>query len=100
MPENQTEANEHRGPSDDRPKTTTIVVNGRAKKVHTKELTFDQVVALAFDPLPTGENVVFTISWKAGGHREFRVRAYALWGDVKNRFERIRGSGEAELRRY
>ena len=66
MPEHQTEANEHKRPHDDHDKATTVIVNGRAKKVHTKELTFDQVVALAFDPLPTGDNVVFTISWTAG----------------------------------
>ncbi len=47
-------------------KVTTIIVNGREKKIRSKALTFDEVVALAFDPIPSGDNVVFTISWKSG----------------------------------
>lgn len=47
-------------------KDITIVVNGRDKTVTGKELTFAQVVALAFDTPPTGENVVFTITYRRG----------------------------------
>ncbi len=47
-------------------KATTVVVNGREKKVHTKELTFEQVVALAFDTPPTGENVAITVTYRRG----------------------------------
>lgn len=43
-----------------------IIVNGRKKKVDTRELTFDQVVALAFNPVPTGENILFTITYDRG----------------------------------
>ncbi|HZT17061.1 MAG TPA: multiubiquitin domain-containing protein [Gaiellaceae bacterium] len=44
----------------------TIVVNGQQKTVEAGELSFDQVVALAFDPVPTGPNVMFTITYRRG----------------------------------
>ena len=47
-------------------KEFTIVVNGRKKVVTTEVLTFDQIVALAFDPVPTGPNIVFTITYRRG----------------------------------
>lgn len=43
-----------------------IVVNGRTRTVEAKELTFDEVVALAFDAPPTGPNVIFTITFRRG----------------------------------
>jgi hypothetical protein len=45
---------------------TTIIVNGREKTVTTKELSFSEIVALAFDPPPTGQNIVFTITYRRG----------------------------------
>lgn len=45
---------------------TSIVVNGREKTVTGKELSFAQLVALAFDTPPTGENIVFTITYRRG----------------------------------
>jgi len=48
-------------------KTITIIVNGREKEVPKKEkLTFDELVALAFDPVPTGEFICFTITYRKG----------------------------------
>lgn len=47
-------------------KATVIVVNGREKTVSGKEISFDQLVALAFDPPPTGGNIVFTITYRRG----------------------------------
>lgn len=41
-----------------------IVVNGREKSVMSQVLTFDEVVALAFDPVPTGPEVFFTIAYR------------------------------------
>ena len=38
-----------------------VVVNGRRKEVHTARLTFDEVVALAFNPPPHGDGVQITI---------------------------------------
>ena len=52
---------------DGRDKDTTIIVNGREKTVGTREeLTFDQLVALAFDDPPTGEFIGFTITYRRG----------------------------------
>lgn len=50
----------------DRNKENTIVVNGREKTVTTKELTFDQLVSLAFEDPPSGEFICFTITFRRG----------------------------------
>lgn len=47
-------------------KTSTIIVNGRPKEVSSKVLSFGDVVRLAFDPPPSGENTLFTVSYKRG----------------------------------
>lgn len=49
-----------------RPHGITIVINARERTVTDKELTFEQLVALAFPSAPTGENVLFTISFRRG----------------------------------
>jgi hypothetical protein len=43
-----------------------IIVNGREKHVMGSMLSFDQVVRLAFDPAPSGPNVVFTVTFRRG----------------------------------
>ena len=66
---------QHQGPKDkDKPgkpphpeRETTIVVNAQEKTVATKEITFEQVVALAYDDNPPqGENWVFTVTYRRG----------------------------------
>jgi hypothetical protein len=52
----------HSGP----PKVYQIIVNGRKKEVSTKTLTFSQVVALAFNPVPSGPNVQFSVTYRKG----------------------------------
>lgn len=47
-------------------KDISIIVNGREKPATTKELTFDQLVALAFDDPPSGEFICFTITFRKG----------------------------------
>jgi hypothetical protein len=48
-------------------KTVTIFVNGRAKVVpKNTELSFEAVVALAFDNPPTGDGVQFTVQYTRG----------------------------------
>jgi len=47
-------------------KAVTIVVNGRPKEVTEKNLTFDEVVALAFDPVPSGPNIEITVAYRRG----------------------------------
>jgi Multiubiquitin len=49
-----------------KPKVYKIIVNGRQKEVLTKALTFDQVVAWAFNPVPSGPNVQFTVTYRKG----------------------------------
>ena len=43
-----------------------ILVNDRKKEVTTKELSFDEIVALAFNPVPTGPNIMFTVTYRHG----------------------------------
>ncbi|KMO71109.1 multiubiquitin domain-containing protein [Mycolicibacterium chlorophenolicum] len=45
------------------PHTLTIIVNTRSKQVEQRELSFQDLVALAFDNPPAGENVLFTITY-------------------------------------
>ena len=54
-------------PEDD--KQFDIVVNGRPKTVPSDELTFDEVVQLAFDPVPTGPYIMFAVTYRNGGGR-------------------------------
>jgi hypothetical protein len=49
-----------------KPRVYKIIVNGHQKEVSTKTLTFDQVVALAFNPVPSGPNVQFTVTYRKG----------------------------------
>ncbi|ANL39259.1 hypothetical protein HFN65_00080 [Rhizobium laguerreae] len=49
------------------PKSVTIIVNGRRKSVpKNDDLTFAEVVALAFENPPTGDGVQFTIQYTRG----------------------------------
>jgi hypothetical protein len=52
----------HSGP----PKTYTIYVNGQKKVVTTKTVTFDQIVKLAYPTPPSGENILYTVSYEDG----------------------------------
>lgn len=52
---------------EDEPKTVTIIVNGRPKTVPKKdELTFEEVVALAFENPQTGDGIQYTIQYTRG----------------------------------
>lgn len=44
----------------------TLIVNGKKRQTDKKRLTFDEVVRLAFDPVPTGPNVMFTVAYRNG----------------------------------
>ena len=46
--------------------TFDVIVNGRPKRVTSKELSFEQIVALGFDSPPTGQNIVFTVTYRKG----------------------------------
>lgn len=43
-----------------------IIVNGRPKEVTSKELSFTEIVSLAFSNPPTGENILFTVTYEKG----------------------------------
>lgn len=50
-------------------KVATIFINGRPRDVTQKELTFDELVNIAYGPNPPrGELIVYTISWRKSGH--------------------------------
>lgn len=47
-------------------KDYTIVVNTREKTVSQEEITFAEIIALAYDNPPTGPNVFFTVTYRRG----------------------------------
>lgn len=62
-------------------KTRTIVVNGRAKSWGDSEISFDQVVKLAFETPPTGADMIFSITYRKGGN-EHRPEGVMVEGDT------------------
>lgn len=48
------------------PKTVTIIVNAREKIVTKGELSFDDIIRLAFDNPPSGPQVAFTVTYRKG----------------------------------
>lgn len=48
---------------------TPIIVNGRRRQVATEELTFDELVDLAFDDPARGPQILFTITFRNAAHR-------------------------------
>jgi hypothetical protein len=54
----------HSGPP--QVKEFEIFVNGRKKVVPEQQLSFDQVLGLAFNPVPTGPSIMFTITYRNG----------------------------------
>lgn len=47
-------------------KEITIVVNGTPKTVQKDEHTFDEIVSLAFETPPYGENTLFSVTYERG----------------------------------
>jgi len=48
----------------DNKKEFNIIVNGRPKKVTSQQQSFDQIVALAFDPIQP--NALYTVTYSHG----------------------------------
>jgi hypothetical protein len=48
------------------PKVIHFIVNSRAKSEPEKDISFDELVLLAFDNPPTGEFIEFTITYQRG----------------------------------
>ena len=63
-----------------KPKTVTIIVNGRAKEVASKEISFSEIVALAFDAPPHGGDTIFSVTYRKGGN-ENRPEGVMVEGD-------------------
>ena len=47
-------------------KEITIIVKGRPQKWTSKTISFDQVVALAYNPVRTGPGILYTVSYSRG----------------------------------
>ncbi len=47
-------------------KAVTIIVNAREKTVTEKELSFDDVIHLAYENPPSGPDVLFTVIYHRG----------------------------------
>ncbi|MFC1414148.1 multiubiquitin domain-containing protein [Streptacidiphilus sp. N1-12] len=62
-----------------------IVVNTREKTVNHDEVGFDELVHLAFNPVPTGPNVVFSIGYRhAAQHPDQGTLAVGGHVKIKN----------------
>jgi Multiubiquitin len=44
----------------------SIVINTKPFEVAKEEITFEEIVALAFGPTPPGDNVAFTVTYRRG----------------------------------
>lgn len=62
-------------------RTTEIIVNGRPKTVEQKELTFDEVIKLAFENPPHGADTIFSVTYRKGGN-EHRPEGVMVEGDT------------------
>ena len=47
-------------------KDVTIVVNGTQKTIQKDDITYDEVVRLAFETPPYGENTLFSVTYRRG----------------------------------
>ena len=56
----------HEGGGHEAPKSTAIIVNGRQKLTTAKELSFEDVVRLAFDDAVFNDVTIYTITFKRG----------------------------------
>lgn len=48
------------------PKPMTIVVNGEPHDVAKDEITFDEVVTLAYPGGPQGSNIIYSVTYRKG----------------------------------
>ena len=60
----KTENQKHEG--DDGHQSVNIIVNGRPHRVQAREISFENVVALAFETPPSGPTVVITVTYRDG----------------------------------
>jgi hypothetical protein len=53
-----------------KPHEVTIIVNTRPKVVEKDDYSFEEILALAFDPVPSGDQVEFTVAYRRGHGNE------------------------------
>lgn len=58
----------------------TIIVNGREKQWPKPAISFEEVVELAFGPVPPNPNIIYTVTYK-GGPGE-RPKGTMVKGDI------------------
>jgi len=51
-------------------KEVTIIVNARPHLVTAKEMSFDEIVGLAFDSSQKGPQIVFTVTYRKGDDKK------------------------------
>ena len=57
------------GSDDDKEKTTTVIINAAPHEVAGREISYTQVINLAYNNAPpTGENFSFTVTYSRGEH--------------------------------
>jgi hypothetical protein len=66
------------------PHEFNIIVNARPKKVSGPTVTFDQIVALTFDPVPSPDNFVVTVAYRKGGPKNTGTLAAGQSVEVVN----------------
>ncbi|KQY56179.1 hypothetical protein ASD11_14965 [Aeromicrobium sp. Root495] len=47
-------------------KSTTLMINGRAREWNDKEISFEELVGLAYPNPPQGSNIEYTITFRRG----------------------------------
>ncbi len=60
--------------------TTTVVVNGRPREISGKEISYAQIVQLAFENPPHGTDTIFSVTYRKGGN-ENRPEGVMVEGD-------------------
>lgn len=81
---------EHDAPNnrpEGQPKTITIFVNAEARTVTGKEISFEEVVALA-NGLPSGPNILYSVSYQRG-HGEKPTGTLVAGGTTRVKQEMI-----------
>jgi len=77
---------EHKNETPGHNKEFTIIVNGREKTIAYREITFIQVVELAFNVTSIEPNIVYTVTYKRGeGDKPEGVMVNGDIVKVKNR---------------
>jgi hypothetical protein len=74
------EASEH-----GQPKQFTIIVNGREKKVTTDELSYEQVLDLAYNNNPpSGPYIVITVTYRNDAHHKQGTLVVGQTVEIRN----------------